>query len=133
MDSLGEFVKLLLVVLRQKNIAFQMKNRKPWHVLTYRLKQSSAPGKLAFFDELWFDWDGPYPRSRELDELLSMLSITGAVETTSPRYGEWRLSDHMFSLWSGTYATLGRSDRQLLNFAAALAEEEFKKPVTHVA
>ena len=133
MDTLGEFVKLLLIALQEKNVAFQLKDRRSWHKLVYRLKQLPASGKPIFFDELWFDWNGPYPRSRELDELLTTLRTTGAVKTTSPQYGEWRLSDKMFILWCQTYMMLATHELQFLDLAAALAEDEFKKSAPRVA
>ena len=133
METLGEFVKLLLVVLRKKNIAFQMRNPEPWHALAYRLKRSSAVGKPVFFDDLWFDWDGSYPRSRELDELLTALHMTGTVETTSPHFEEWRLSPRHATLWEKSYAMLSNRERQFLDLAAVLAEDEFKKSAPRMA
>lgn len=125
MDSLGEFVKLLLVVLEEKKIPFQLTHLQSWHQLFYRLKKLQADGKPEFLERLWFDWDGQYPKSPDLDGFLAGLSLVCSVETTSPRFEEWRLAPGIAALWKYSYALHSVTDRQFLDIAAEMAREEF--------
>jgi hypothetical protein len=78
--SLGQFVKLLSakVVLSESDDAdskgdLPFRNEKAWHLLFYRLKKVASPGRPEFLDDLFFDWDGRYPKCRQLSEYLHAL------------------------------------------------------------
>jgi hypothetical protein len=63
--SLGDFVQQLLLQLEDNELYFR--DERPWHELFYQLKTSpAAPGKPRFLSDLFFDWNGAYPRCHEL-------------------------------------------------------------------
>ena len=133
MDTLGEFVKLLLLAFEKANLAFPMQNQALWHALFYRLKHSAAPHKPVCLEDLLFDWDGIKPRAPKLAKLLSGLIAGDAVQTRNPLFDEWRMNPGLAELWERSHATLGRGEQQFLDLAVALAKNEFRKATPRVA
>jgi len=98
--SLGEFVKQLTVRIHNSKVSMPFKEEQPWHLLFYKLKREKMRGKPEFFGHLRFDWDGRYPRSRELSEYIHALHFTGCVGASNPSYDEISLNPKLGELWS---------------------------------
>ncbi len=98
--SLGEFVKQLTVRMHNSNVPMPFKDERPWHTLLYRLKRSNIEPKPIFLSNLQFDWDGPYPRSRDLSDYIHGLHFTGCVSATNPSYEEIELDEQLEKIWS---------------------------------
>lgn len=126
--SFGDFVKYLVLLLQKNGIDLPFHTQEAWHLLFYRLKkQQDFPGKPAFLETLWFDWDDPYPKSPELSEYLNALCMIGVVETNSPRFDRYRLSKVMEELWQEQFEKLNEEIKQYLNLSVQIAKEEFPK------
>jgi hypothetical protein len=124
--TLGQFVKELTAVFEQNNIPIPFKNERPWHFLFYELKKDrDAVGRPMFFDELEFDWDGPFPKSQELSNFLHSLHWNASVSASNPHYETISLSDPVRNLWFQRYEAEDANTKQF--FAAALdrAKKEF--------
>jgi hypothetical protein len=98
--SLGEFVKQLTVRIHDLKVPMPFKDEEPWHLLFYQLKRENVPGKPTFFEHLRFDWDGSYPRCRELSEYIHALHFTGCVGASNPSYDEISLNPKLGELWA---------------------------------
>jgi len=126
--SLGDFIKELAALLHKKHVDMPFKNQRPWHVVLYDLKRaSSAPGRPLFLDEVTFDWDGPYPRSRELSEFLNALHWNASVSASNPHYQTITLTDAVAELWLNRYNLLDADTKKFLNKAVESAQKEFSK------
>lgn len=98
--SLGEFVKQLAVRMHNSKVPMPLKDERPWHKLLYGLKTSDIQPRPAFLSDLQFDWDGPYPRSRDLSDYIHGLHFTGCVSAANPSYDEISLDEKVEKLWS---------------------------------
>ena len=123
--SLGDFVKQLAVLMNQNGLVMLFKEERPWHALFYRLKKDNVDGKPSFFNDLRFDWDGPYPKSQELSRFIQSLHWTGAVGAVNPSYERIVLRPEMSELWSSKLGDLSSADKDFLNRAVSMAKEEF--------
>lgn len=114
--TLGEFVQQLLIQVGDRELHF--KDERPWHELFYRLKTSpDTPGKPRFLRELFFDWNGEYPKCQELSEYLHALHWTGCMTAANPSYDRFKLNREIASLWRTTL------DHDLEAFVGEAAEE----------
>ena len=124
--TLGDFVKYLVLLLQNSNVVLPFKNQESWHKLFYRVKKENhISGKPSFFKNLQFDWDGAYPKSPELYDFLCILCWTGTVETTSPRYEEYKLSKGMAELLQKRFDALDETIKRYLTSIIGVAREEF--------
>lgn len=115
--TLGDFVQQLL--LRLSDAELHLRNERPWHELFYRLKAGpETEGKPAFLKRLFFDWNGPYPRSRELSEYLHGLHWTGCLKAPNPTYDSFRLKQEVGDIWREVNV-----DAKLEEFMAAAGQE----------
>jgi hypothetical protein len=123
--SLGEFLKRLTARIQQNDkLHMPFKDEKPWHMLFYALKKDSSPGKPAFFNDLQFDWDGPYPVCQELTDYIHALHFTGCMSAGNPSYDEIDLNGGLAKKWGAT-----RIEGQLPDFfehAMRAVEGQFK-------
>ncbi len=104
------------------------KNQRPWHLVLYDLKKASgAVGRPTFLDELTFDWDGPYPRSRELSEFLNALHWNASVSASNPHYETITLTNDVTKLWLNRYEHLDADTKNFLKKAVESAQKEFSK------
>lgn len=130
MISLEEFVKYMVLLLQKNNIVLPFHKTEAWHSLFYRLKKSTEThGKPAFLENLWFDWDGPYPKSPELSEYLNAMCFIGVVETNSPRFDRYWLSKNVEGLWQEQFEKLDKTLKQYLHSTVEIAKEEFAKVI----
>lgn len=121
--SLGEFVKQLTVRMRNSDIKMPFKDERPWHVLLYDLTLSDLAPKPKFLGKLQFDWDGPYPRSRDLSDYLHGLHFTGCVSAANPSYGQITLDEDLAKVWAGQERS---SDvDQFMTKVMSIAEKSF--------
>lgn len=97
--SLGQFVKQLAGQLQEKSVQLPFKNQQPWHALFYDLTKIVDVGKPKFFDELIFDWDGPYPKCQALSEFLSALHFTASVSARNPKFDTISLEQTTARRW----------------------------------
>ena len=126
--SLGDFVKELAALMHKKGIGMPFRNQRPWHLVFYDLKKASSEvGRPAFLDNLTFDWDGPYPKSRELSEFLNALHWNASVSASNPHYQTITLTDDVADLWLGRYKHLDSDTEKFLNGAVESAQKEFSK------
>jgi hypothetical protein len=97
--TLGDFVQqLLLHIGTNKELHF--KDERPWHELFYHLKRSPRrAGKPKFLEDMFFDWNGEYPRSRELSSYLHSLHWTGCMAAANPGYDRFKLNAKIGKLW----------------------------------
>jgi hypothetical protein len=96
--TLGDFVQQLLLQMGELNLSF--KDERPWHELFYRLKRGpEQAGKPNFLRDLFFDWNGEYPKCRELGEYLHALHWTGCMEAANPDYEGFKLDQRVGELW----------------------------------
>jgi len=130
--SLGQFIRYLIFLLQQNSIALPFHREDLWHRLLYTLKESTSPGKPAFLERLHFDWDASYPKSQELSELLRALCVAKVVETTSPRFEEYKLSEEMDEFLRIRFRELDETTKRYLYFAVETARKEFLDVVSRV-
>jgi hypothetical protein len=124
--ALGDFVEELVALLVKKGVRIPFKNQRPWHHLFYGLKRStSTPGKPPFLDRLFFDWDGPYPKSEELSEFLHALHWNASVSAGNPHFETISVSDGVAGLWLERLEKLDPESKKFLEEAATRAETEF--------
>jgi hypothetical protein len=121
--SLGEFVKQLTARMHQSKMTMPFKDEKPWHVLLYDLATSNLEPRPEFLSKLQFDWDGPYPRSRDLSDYLHGLHFTGCVSASNPSYDEITLDDDLAEIWSSLEVT--EDVKHFMDQVMNLAEKEF--------
>jgi hypothetical protein len=96
--TLGDFVQQLLVKLEKKELSF--KDERPWHEFFYSLKIGpEIPGKPRFLTNLFFDWNGEYPKCQELSEYLHALHWSGCMTASNPGYDKFRLNEAVGRLW----------------------------------
>jgi hypothetical protein len=124
--SLGEFVKQLTALFENSNMPIPFKNEKSWHYLFYELKKDrNAIGRPAFFNELEFDWDGPFPKSQELSDFLHSLHWNASVSASNPHYETINLSKEVKNLWFKRYEELDGNTKQFFALVLERAEKEF--------
>jgi len=115
--TLGDFVQQLLLQLSSEELHFR--NERPCHELFYRLKtEPDREGKPHFLKDLFFDWNGPYPRSQELSEYLHGLHWTGCLSAPNPTYDRFTLSSEVGNIWRQ-----GEVEPSLLKFMAEAGKE----------
>lgn len=95
--TLGDFVQQLLLEIGERELHF--KHERPWHELFYALKSAEGPGKPRFLNDLFFDWNGEYPKCQELSEYLHALHWTGCMAAANPGYDKFRLNRDIGNLW----------------------------------
>lgn len=122
--SLGEFVKQLTVRMHNSEVAMPFKDERPWHVVLYKLAVSDIGPKPEFLKDLQFDWDGPYPRSRDLSDYLHGLHFTGCVSAANPSYDVITLDEGLEKIWSSE--KLDRKISEFMDQVMNIAKEEFK-------
>ncbi len=96
--TLGDFVQQLLIQLGPRELHF--KDERPWHELFYSFKtEPDVADKPQFLRNLFFDWNGEYPKSRELSEYLHALHWTGCMTAANPAYDSVKLNQEVGDLW----------------------------------
>ena len=72
--SLFDFGKSLIANLKLNRSSVPNENSS-WHRLFYDLGDEEKGGKPRFLDNIWFNWDGSYPKSPELSEFFQALNV----------------------------------------------------------
>jgi len=85
--SLMDFVKgFLEYSLTHKVKSFPPSNSRPWHEFLYALKKK-LPKKHYFTQYIGdFDWDDPFPKNRNLDQVMFGLHYLGYFRLTDGRF-----------------------------------------------
>lgn len=126
--SFGEFVKYLVLLLQKNDVDLLLQRQDAWHRLFYRLKKSpKISGKPAFLEQLWFNCDGPYPKSPELSRYLNALCRIGVIQTNSPRFDRYWLSKSTEDLWQKQFEKIDEVIKQYLHSVVEIAREELMK------
>lgn len=123
--TLGGFVKQLTLRMQAENLVMLFKDEAPWHLLFYQLKKTDAPAKPVFLQTLRFDWDGPYPRCKELSEFIQALHWTGSVAATNPSYERITLQDDVRKIWERDAEGLSPELRAFLDTGVEYARQQF--------
>jgi len=119
--SLGDFVQQILVQLSDREVHFR--DERPWHEFFYRFKTGpDQKGKPLFLKGLFFDWNGPYPRSQELSEYLHGLHWTGCLCAPNPTYDSFTLKPEVRKIWE--QVEVDPALREFLNVAGDAARRE---------
>lgn len=122
---LGDFVEQLAAKLQQQNVPMPFENERPWHELFYRLKRESIHGGSGFFNELRFDWDGPYPKCAELSEFLHALHWNACVDARNPHFDRISLPEEIVKIWSERAEKLDETEKRFLSRSVQAAREDF--------
>lgn len=125
--TLGEFVKHLAALVQHDKIAMPFQDERPWHFLFYDLKKSSAPGKPEWLSTLHFDWDGPYPKCRELSDFLQALHWNAGVTAGNPHYNTITLPDDVARLWLERLKEFDLETQRYFELVREKAKTEFKE------
>lgn len=128
--TLGEFVKQLAALLQRDKVTMPFKNERAWHELFYALKRDQAvPGKPQFLESLRFDWDGPYPKSRDLSQFLEALHWNASVSASNPQFEVITLPEEVAELWLRRYDDGDPELKGFLDAAVGRARQEFANTV----
>jgi len=125
LTDLTEFLKVLTAELDKERVAMPLGNERPWHLFMYRLKKNPSPGRPTFLDSLRFDWDGPFPKSQEVSEVLSSLHWNASATAANPHFDKIALRPAVVDLWSARYQTLDESERAFIDFSRDTAKDFF--------
>jgi len=123
--TLGEFVKYLAALLTENKVQMLFKEEAPWHFVLYELYDQKFEGKPQFFNDLKFDWGGPFPKCKELSRYLQFLHSTACVGTMNPSYEEMVLKPDLEKLWYSELQSVEAPEQKFLGHAADLAKKEF--------
>ena len=119
--SLGDFVQQILIQLDANQVHFR--DERPWHEFFYRFKSGpEQTGMPLFLKKLFFDWNGPYPRSQELSEYLHGLHWTGCLSAPNSAYDSFTLKSDVREIWQNT--EIEPELREFLNVAGDAARRE---------
>ena len=68
--DLGAFVRQVIIQLHSQKVSIPSYRDARWHKLLYRFKKENIANKPGFFQNLGFNWDGEYPKSPGLNDVL---------------------------------------------------------------
>jgi hypothetical protein len=126
--TLGDFLKLLVAALQRQNIQMPFQNDRPWHLLFYSLKRNAqVADAIPFLKDLWFDWNGPYPKSKELTEFLQALHWTASFGVVNPHYDVIVIPEEVATSWSKGEEDLDPQEKELLDEAVKRADVAFRE------
>jgi len=124
--ALGDFVKELVALLHKDKVNIPFEDESPWHELFYELKKDpERAGSLMFFENLQFDWDGPYPKCQELSDFLHALHWNASVSALNPRFDSITLIDDIAELWIKRVDELTPEEKKFLYKALDEAKHKF--------
>lgn len=122
--TLGDVLTAIAALLSQRGVEMPKREVRLWHELFYELK--TMPGhKPASIDQMFFDWDGPYPRSRKLADFLQALHSTANVSAINPSYSKFGVPKSIEKIWERRLSGLPQQDQDFIQRAADLARERF--------
>jgi hypothetical protein len=124
--ALGDFVKELVALLHKEKINIPFEDESPWHELFYELKKYPERAEsFAFFENLQFDWDGPYPKCQELSDFLHALHWNASVSAQNPSFDSITLIDDIAELWMKRVDELADEEKKFLYKALVEAKHKF--------
>lgn len=127
--TLATFLKQIAVRVNEQGVPLPLRNQQVWHKVVYNLKTTNAPGRPAFLDELWFDWDGPAPEAPDVSEFLARLHWTASISANNPRYEVATLPKPIQDLWTAQAPGLNPEEEAFLTNAVELAKQAFQSVV----
>lgn len=115
-----ELIKAIISQSSNKIDSFS-RNRVDIHSFFYELTKDEKYRDL--FSDLFFDTNGPFPYSEQLDEILSLLHFTGIIGSINPV-----LKDYTINISDKYFKTLSESmNRQDVQKVEALSETFSRK------
>ena len=124
--TLGDFVKYLVALLDEKEVQMPLRDEQPWHRLFYDLQTAnSSNDNLPFLRSMEFDWDGPYPKCRELARFLHALHWNASVAALNPKYATIQLDKEVARVWNEEREHLDPHTRDALGQALQDATNKF--------
>jgi hypothetical protein len=121
----GEFIKMLVTQMSRAKIQMPFHEEEKWHLLFYKLKLTDSPNKPHFLGKIKFDWDGAYPKSRQISEFLQALHWNASLSASNPYYEKISLPEGVEKLWIEHGEKLDLPTKKFLEEAVSLAKEEF--------
>jgi hypothetical protein len=125
MMTLGELIKQLVSHLNTE-VRIPFENEAPWHELFYQLKRENIQGKPPFFKSLRFDWDGPYPKCKQVTEYLHALHWNACISVCNPTFDAITLPEDIAAHWKAEAAKLDPEQQDFLSEALKRAKQEFR-------
>lgn len=96
----------------------------PWHrIIRDSVHMANAPISL---ERVMFSSES-YPRSREVDEWLNILVISGCVHVPSPQFKEYNLDKGVMELWSREFESAPQNYKEFIDEISEKARIEFKE------
>ncbi|MDR3582409.1 MAG: hypothetical protein P4L67_04015 [Candidatus Pacebacteria bacterium] len=124
--SLSELVKFLTLLLHKEKIGLNFDQQQCWHTALYNIKKlPEMPGKPASLEGIFFDWNGPYPVCKELDDYLWGMGCTGCVEWSTLNMHEYELVKGVAAIWDEEYRRLTEDEKHFLGAALRCVQLEF--------
>jgi hypothetical protein len=125
--SLGDFVRLLAALLHRRHVQIPFGKTEEWHLLFYELAGGNDGRKPQFFQSLFFDWDGPYPKSQELAQFLQALHWTASASANNPYFETIELPEPLARRWLDEFEAMAPDTKQYLEQATERAEARFRE------
>jgi hypothetical protein len=123
---MGDLVRQMVAHLSDRRVPIPFENEAPWHELFYQLKKEDLPGKPRFFSELIFDWDGPYPKCRQLSEFLHALHWNACVSAFNPTFATITLPTEIANHWKTETDGMDPEERSFVLNIVTMAQHEFE-------
>lgn len=127
--TFGDFLQILTAKLAQENLPLPLRNERPWHELFYTLKKSPPAPPPPFLARLRFDWNGPYPKCRQLSEFLRAMHCNVSVSANNPTFATFTLQPAVIDLWTHRYKSQDIETEKLLLAAISQAKQTFPRLV----
>src|SRR5205823_4805476 len=106
------------------HIEMPLRNERLWQRVFYSLKKEVGD-KFDVLADLRFDWDGPYPRSKEVAEYVQALHWTGNTSATNPSWEKMTLDDEVAREWLEELEGMDPDVQELTNVAFEKAKSTF--------
>lgn len=98
----ANFLRVLVAELNNRGLQLTYRNREPWHRAAYEFWRRATEKGLRppEVKALTFEWDGPYPTSPELDEVLDTFHECGVFTLRNPQFQQVQLDTETVARWS---------------------------------
>ena len=125
-SDLTQYLKVLTAELDANNVSIPPGSAKEWHLFMYRLKrESTGPNRPTFLDGLRFDWDGPYPVSTEVAEVLSSFHWNASASAANPHFDQIALRPEVKDLWYSRIQEMAQPDQDFMKASCESASKIF--------
>lgn len=116
--SLSELVARMLLFYHKQHPILPLEEIRRWHEGFYWLKKNvDVVGRPDLFQDLRFDFDGPYPKCQALEEVLDALFGFQIVIRARPEFRMYELSSDMKELWEQKLPPLNKEAQEFVEKA----------------